>query len=376
MTAPHRLPCRVWPTAGVPPSIVRQLQTEMVEDALIEPGGGAVGPAVVLLCAHEVVTAGQQLRTMLRLAAPMRPVLLGGTGDRAVLAAAINHLGVVRVVSEAAPPRALRAALLEAHELGELDDALRLNADALAAETSRLEVSVESLDVAKRAVVAAERLATLGRLTSAITTSVRAHRLSLDAFLTGLRAEITDEDLLRVAELAQGAATSIARLLDELDAYARGGGIEHNPALCRVADVVDEVVAFARYDELAQRKTLTVERNDGGATAALDRVAIYHAVLNLIRNALDATPPSGRVEVRSEVTPTDVVIEVEDNGTGMPKAVREKLFTPFFSTKGRGGIGLGMAICRAVADRHGGRVEVESEVGRGTRVRLVLPREA
>ena len=101
-----------------------------------------------------------------------------------------------------------------------------------------------------------------------------------------------------------------------------------------------------------------------------DPTYVGEAFRNLIANALEATAPGGRVTVQgSREDQNWVVVCVHDTGKGMPPAVRDKLFSPFFSTKDKG-MGLGLLFVKRVMEASGGRIEVDSEVGRGTSFRL------
>jgi signal transduction histidine kinase len=98
--------------------------------------------------------------------------------------------------------------------------------------------------------------------------------------------------------------------------------------------------------------------------------------LNLLLNAADATPPGGTVvlETRTAAEGTRVEFEVRDTGPGVPPDLRERIFEPFFTTKGpRGGTGLGLAVCRSVVERHGGRIWLEGDEGEGSRFVVTLP---
>jgi PAS domain S-box-containing protein len=97
-------------------------------------------------------------------------------------------------------------------------------------------------------------------------------------------------------------------------------------------------------------------------------------LLNLYFNALDAMPHGGELRVTTAAEGDAVWLLVADSGRGMSPEVRERLFTPFFSTKGERGSGLGLAIAANTVSQHGGSIEVESEPGRGTTMRLTLPR--
>jgi signal transduction histidine kinase len=97
---------------------------------------------------------------------------------------------------------------------------------------------------------------------------------------------------------------------------------------------------------------------------------------NLLQNAIEAVPEeSGRVRVRGRVEDGELVVSVKDNGPGMPPEVVQKLFTPFFSTKGPGrGVGLGLTITRRVVQSLGGTLQVHSSPGQGTEFVVRVPR--
>ncbi len=105
-----------------------------------------------------------------------------------------------------------------------------------------------------------------------------------------------------------------------------------------------------------------------------DESQLRQVFLNLIRNGLDAMPEGGCLQIRAFANPAagTVVVEVEDRGPGIPPEHLGRIFDPFFSTK-EGGTGLGLAVSYGIVRSHGGHIDVESEPGRGTRMRVVLP---
>jgi CheY-like chemotaxis protein/anti-sigma regulatory factor (Ser/Thr protein kinase) len=94
---------------------------------------------------------------------------------------------------------------------------------------------------------------------------------------------------------------------------------------------------------------------------------------NLIFNAVDAMPHGGRIRMESRMDGRDVIILVSDNGRGMSEEVRARVFDPFFTTKGTAGMGLGLSVVYGILERHGGKITVESELGRGTRFSIRIP---
>lgn len=119
--------------------------------------------------------------------------------------------------------------------------------------------------------------------------------------------------------------------------------------------------------------TLKLEAHDVLVSAEEDRLS---AVLgHVIQNAQDATPPDGVVQVVLRTTGGQAIVEVRDTGCGMDaEFIKHRLFRPFDSTKGLTGMGIGAYECREVILALGGQIVVESELGRGTQFRIILPR--
>jgi two-component system, NtrC family, sensor kinase len=97
--------------------------------------------------------------------------------------------------------------------------------------------------------------------------------------------------------------------------------------------------------------------------------------LNLVLNALDAVDKSGRIQLKArKQTNNRIIVEVEDNGSGIAPEVMPNIFDPFFTTKPVGkGTGLGLSVSHGIISNHGGRIEVASEQGRYTRFTVTLP---
>ena len=106
-----------------------------------------------------------------------------------------------------------------------------------------------------------------------------------------------------------------------------------------------------------------------------DRGQLDQVLMNLVVNASDAMPDGGHLTIRTgSADPDRVWLSVSDTGTGIPDAIRESIFEPFFTTKAPGkGTGLGLSVVNGIVAQHGGTVEVESEMGRGTTFRVSLP---
>jgi signal transduction histidine kinase len=199
----------------------------------------------------------------------------------------------------------------------------------------------------------------------------------------GLNVELLEEELAGVTDMAeaQQLVRAIKREIDRLaelsDEYLRLAR-RPTPTLERdnLADLVREVVDFIRPELDKAKVTCEVHIDDPLPSVAFDEAQIKQALLNLVRNAREAMPPSGgalwlRVGASQEGDGVDLV--VDDNGSGIDLDVREKVFDPFFTTK-EGGTGLGLALTRQIVEAHGGTIACEARVPKGTRVSVHLPR--
>jgi CheY-like chemotaxis protein/anti-sigma regulatory factor (Ser/Thr protein kinase) len=104
-----------------------------------------------------------------------------------------------------------------------------------------------------------------------------------------------------------------------------------------------------------------------------DAGELREVLVNMVFNAVDAMPDGGTITLSTQDAGDEVVLMVADTGTGMGEEVRSRIFDPFFTTKGKAGMGLGLSVSYGIIRRHEGRVEVESEVGKGTTFRMTFP---
>jgi signal transduction histidine kinase len=152
---------------------------------------------------------------------------------------------------------------------------------------------------------------------------------------------------------------ALARPLDELAPRPYDGG----QLLREVAAVIE-----AR----AERAGIILSVEAEAVPTHLDPRRMKEALLNLVLNAIDATPAGGRIALRAATSGARAVFTVEDSGPGMPSELLVQAGTPFLTGRS-GGTGLGLALCRQAIEQHGGTLELESAAGRGTTARVTLP---
>ena len=139
-----------------------------------------------------------------------------------------------------------------------------------------------------------------------------------------------------------------------------------------VAALVRDIVAFAKPEMERAGCEVNVDVADEVPPALFDEAQIRQALLNLLRNAREAMPEGGEIDVSVRADGMSVVVGVDDRGAGIPEDVRARIFDPFFSTKGEG-TGLGLAITRQIVEAHGGTISCIDREGGGTSFRVALP---
>lgn len=188
-------------------------------------------------------------------------------------------------------------------------------------------------------------------------------------------AELLPHGDAHVFEVLRKIAGEIKRLDDFVSEFLRFArpprlSVERLP----IRPLVTELASFIAPE--CSKKGVTLDLDLRGPEAAwLDGFALKQAILNLVLNALQATPAGGHVTVRTTGDKARLVIAVVDDGEGMSTGTREKALTPFFTTREEG-TGLGLPLVRRVAEQHGGSVEICSTPGEGTTVTMVFPARA
>lgn len=239
---------------------------------------------------------------------------------------------------------------------------------------SAFERMVGAVAKAQNRAVANERLAAIGKMAAHVTHEIRNPLSSI-----GLNIELLEENLAEAGASAESKTllSSITREVQRLEhlseEYLRVARLPQPRMESEdLATKLRDIVSFVRpeMDRAGLEVALTV---DGEVPPALfDEGQVRQAILNVLRNAREAMSDGGRIDVSLRAEGMSVVVGVDDRGSGIPDAVRARIFDPFFSTKGEG-TGLGLAITRQIIEAHGGSIEVEPREGGGTSFRMLLP---
>ncbi len=231
----------------------------------------------------------------------------------------------------------------------------------------------------------ADRLAALGTLAAGVAHEVNNPLAYLTLNLEWLSRQLPElardpsrlQALSLMLEEARHGAARVAAIVRDLRAFSRVDGETRAPVDLRAA--LASAIKMAAHD-LRHRARVVTEIEDGVPPAWANDARLEQVLLNLLLNAMQAMDETAidRNEIRVAVRswpPGRVVIEIADNGAGMPAETARQIFDPFFTTKPIG-TGLGLSICHSIVTSFGGRISVQSRVGEGSTFRIELPTRA
>ena len=251
-----------------------------------------------------------------------------------------------------------------ARELDAMCERLAESRDRAAAETDARIRAVEQLRHA-------DRLTTVGMLASGV-----AHELGTPLNVVGGRAqmieggEVTGDELRDSARIIREQTARMTTIVRQLLDFAR-----RRPPRCEqvaLRPIVARVLALV--ETIARKRRVELNLTGDDATAWVDEDQLEQALLNIVVNALQATPPGGTVEVGVGAATPWASVRIADTGAGMDEATLARVFEPFFTTKGVGeGTGLGLAVTYGIVREAGGRIDVESRPGAGSAFTVHVP---
>jgi signal transduction histidine kinase len=254
--------------------------------------------------------------------------------------------------------------------VGFKDDDLRLLTGlsaqvGIAMENSRLYRDIES----------SKRLAAIGQTVSGVAHCVKNVLNGIDGGLFIARRGLDAGNQEKIAKgwnmLERNSGFLKGLVLDMLD-YSKDRPPEY--ASTRLEDLLGEIMAFVEGRAAEGSIEISLDIAPGLDVVELDPTRMKRALLNIVANAIEATPQEGKVTI--SVSPAGggaYTVAISDTGKGIPQDMLKNIFEPFVSTKGSKGTGLGLPVMKKIVEEHGGSVEIQSTVGEGTTFTITLP---
>ena len=226
---------------------------------------------------------------------------------------------------------------------------------------------------AQKKLYQADKLATVGALAAGLAHEIKNPIAAIKGFSQLIDRAVTENDAEAIKDFKDVVPRQLDRIneiVEKLLTLSKPPKLEKKKIDINI--LLDEIVKLVEKQALKQRVEIVKSLEDLPQTLA-DPEQLTQAFLNLILNAIQSMPDGGQIEIRTKFLGTDrIVVEIIDNGMGIPKEKLSKIFDPFYTTKS-GGSGLGLSVTQKIIIDHHGRIDVESEVGKGATFKIILP---
>jgi signal transduction histidine kinase len=218
-----------------------------------------------------------------------------------------------------------------------------------------------------------ERLSLLGTMVSSIIHDLKNPMSAILSSADYLGKQASSDSTRRLAEIIQASVIRMVDMTEELLDFARGNiNLRPTPTSTqRLLELLDQEI-LNRIRESGVR--VEVQRAEAGQLL-LDERRLVRCLTNIVKNAKEAIGSEGTIRIQMRDADPSLAISVEDDGPGVPEAIRGRMFEPFVTYGKKDGTGLGMAISKATMDAHGGQIWLESETKRGAIFHLLVPKK-
>lgn len=216
-----------------------------------------------------------------------------------------------------------------------------------------------------------EKLASIGELSTYIAHEIRNPLFTISGFANSLvRNKNVDEKVREKLSIILDESRRLDVILKSIINFTRP--TEAEITIVDLNELAASTMEVMGLGLSKQGIELVMELEPGIAMVKANPEVIKQCLINLVKNAIEAMPDGGMLTVSTGMIGNFATLSVEDTGVGIAPEIREKIFSPFFSTKGKGS-GLGLAMTRKILDEIGGDVDLTSSVDKGTRITLLLP---
>ncbi len=331
----------------------------------------------------DVIIADQRMPEMtgielLERARATRPdvatIVLTGYSDTPALISAINRARVFRYLKKPWNADEVLDAVSRASEAVAQQRAILRLVELLSARSDELAEALAELREAQKNMLHLDRLATTGRLAAGITHDLRNAMNGLLHLEREINARDADPELVESVTVGVAGVRNLMNALDTMNQFVRQRRMSMAVEYFDPAQVVKDAVTVMRLDLSFRVRRVDVEAPTGDLPPLFgDRQKLVQVLVNLLRNAVQATEPQQGIAIRVSHSGPDIVYRVEDEGPGFPEDLREHLFQAFVSSKGEQGMGLGLYMSHLIVTSHNGRIACHDRPGGGTIFEIHLP---
>lgn len=226
----------------------------------------------------------------------------------------------------------------------------------------------------ENAVIKAEKLAILGQLAAGMVHEIRNPLTAIGGFLQLLQNYLKGKPKEEYIPIMLSELNHANRLISEFLQFAKPGFAKRNK--CSIVEIIKDVVMLVESEALSHQFDIEVDLDVSIPKVIGDSGQLKQVFINIMKNAFDALSEGGKIFIQTTWSELEgfVQIYIRDTGVGIDEETIKNMFNPFFTTK-ENGTGLGMFTSKKIIDNHGGRIEIQSEPGKGTTVIVLLPVE-
>ena len=316
--------------------------------------------------------SGVELLEQLRFLKPdVAGIVLTGFTDPPALISAINRARVFRFLKKPWQPDDILEAVRMASEHVYQTRAIQRLVTLLAKRTEELDQSLGQVRSTQRQLLHMERLGTMGRLAAGVVHDLRNLMVSLGYVESVLQQNGVAPDVLETVGVGMTGVNNLIHTLEAMHQYARGGTLHLEKANLPPSAVINDAIAIARMDLNYRMHKVDVRVQEDLPNVSGDRQKLTQVMVNLVRNALQATAQWRQISISASRRNQQVVFAVEDEGPGVPPELRATLFQPFQSSKGEG-MGMGLYMAKLIVDSHQGEIAVLDRPQGGARFEVRL----
>jgi signal transduction histidine kinase len=267
-----------------------------------------------------------------------------------------------------------RAHWYNLHKAATLDPDLSPDEPASRTGLVMLLEDLTSLENLEAELAHSDRLASIGRLAAGVAHEIGNPVTGIASLTQNLREETGNAAVRETCDEVLKQTRRISGILQSLMGFSHSGAVSRAPEEMALRPVIEEAVGLVRLTHGGKQVTCELSCPQQLRVCG-DRQRLSQVLVNLFTNACDASRAGDRVEVIARAEGDRTLIEILDQGEGIPEELREVVFEPFFTTKAPGeGTGLGLAMAHRIIQEHHGSIEIDSRPGAGTRVVISLPR--
>jgi len=259
-------------------------------------------------------------------------------------------------------------------ELRVANEELQAGEEELRATNEELQAANEELKEAQEQLIRSEKLAVIGQLAGAVGHELRNPLGAIKNATYYIKGKLDRSELgqrePRVTEfldIINDEITASNKIINDLLGFSRTRKPTVVPT--RIEKVIDDTLSLIPLPE-----NIELDRKPGTGLpeVKIDPDQIQQVLANVITNAVEAMPEGGRLTITASEVEKFLEMKITDTGSGIAPEIAGKIFDPLFTTKAKG-IGLGLAVCKSIIERHEGNIEVNSEVGKGTTFTIRIP---